>query len=217
MKGAPIQLSCTTNVQFERTRAVNKIINAPTLEDMREGKEILANEIGVVFKPAKKKSSELVGQFDPTIVSTQGTVEGGVYSNRAAHFEWLCDVGRGLGMDFEDMGKRRHGTAATLHFCDALYEIYGSEDQCVSLGASFAIEHWANAGFWDDLVEGMDKLNKREGPGVVLKDGTVSHKTPLGFWKFHQVRRRSSADLSLSLSLHVSSLLFTTTNHHHYH
>ena len=29
---------------------LQKIINAPTLEEMRDGKEILANEIGVVFK-----------------------------------------------------------------------------------------------------------------------------------------------------------------------
>ena len=65
-----------------------------------------------------------------------------MYSNRAAHFEWLCDVGKSIGLGFEDMGKRRHGTEATLHFCDKLYEIYGSEDLSVSLGASFAIEHW---------------------------------------------------------------------------
>ena len=32
----------------------------------------------------------------------------------------------------------------------------------------------------------MTKLNKRDGPGVTLKDGTVSHSAPLGFWKFHQ-------------------------------
>ena len=121
---------------------LNKIINAPTLEEMREGKEILANEIGVVFKPKSKRSSDVAGEFDPNIVSTTGTVEGGVYSNRAAHFEWLCDVGKSIGLGFEDMGKRRHGTEATLHFCDKLYEIYGSEDLSVSLGASFAIEHW---------------------------------------------------------------------------
>ena len=92
-------------------------------------------------------SAELAGSFDPSIVSTTGTVEGGVYSHRAAHFEWLCDVGGSLGMSFDDLGKRRHGTPATLHFCDKLFEIYGSEDLSVSLGASFAIEHWANAGF----------------------------------------------------------------------
>jgi len=165
---------------------LNKIINAPTLDEMREGKEILANEIGVVFKPKAKRTSEVAGSFDPSIVSTEGTVEGGVYSNRAAHFEWLCDVGKSMGLGFEELGKRRHGTPATLHFCDKLYEIYGSEDLSVSLGASFAIEHWANAGFWDDLVDGFTLLNKRDGPGVVLPDGTVSHRAPLGFWKFHQ-------------------------------
>jgi len=173
---------------------LNKIINAPTVEEMREGKEILANEIGVVFKPKGKRSKDLEGSYDPTIVSVQGTVEGGVYSNRAAHFEWLCDVGKSMGLKFEDMGKRRHGTEATLHFCDKLYEIYGSEDLSVSLGASFAIEHWANAGFWDDLIAGFSQLNRREGPGVTLEDGTISHKTPMGFWKFHAALEAQHAD-----------------------
>jgi len=173
---------------------LNKVINAPTLEEMREGKEILANEIGVVFKPKNKRSTDLAGSFDPSIVSTTGTVEGGVYSNRAAHFEWLCEVGKSIGLEFESLGKRRHGSASTLHFCDNLYEIYGSDDLSVSLGASFAIEHWANAGFWDDLVAGFEKLNKRQGPGVVLKDGSVSHTSPLGFWRFHQVLEAQHAE-----------------------
>ena len=173
---------------------LNKVINAPTKDEMREGKEILANEIGVVFKPAKKKSADVAGTFDPSIVSTSGTVEGGVYSHRAAHFEWLCDVGHSIGLGFEDLGKRRHGTPATLHFCDKLYEIYGSDDLSVSLGASFAIEHWANAGFWDDLVAGFTKLNERPGPGVRLPDGTVSHSSPLGFWRFHQALEAQHAE-----------------------
>jgi len=172
---------------------LNKVINAPTLDEMREGKEILANEIGVVFKPKSKRTAELkptpkrtATSFDPNVVSTEGTVEGGVYSNRAAHFEWLCDVGSSIGLEFDELGKRHLGTPATLHFCNQLFRIYGSADLSVSLGASFAIEHWANAGFWDDLVEGFAKLNQRDGPGVVLKDGTVSHTSPLGFWRFHQ-------------------------------
>ena len=41
------------------------------------------------------------------------------------------------------VGKRKHGSMHTIEFCDALYEIYGSDDPNVSLGASFAIEHWA--------------------------------------------------------------------------
>ena len=36
---------------------LNKVINSPTLEGAREGKEILANEIGVVFKPQEKKTA----------------------------------------------------------------------------------------------------------------------------------------------------------------
>jgi len=152
---------------------LNKIINSQTLEDMREGKEILANEIGVVFKPPNKKTAD--DGFDPNVVGVSGSVVGGVYNHRAAHFEWLVDVGKPLGLTFEQMGKRRHGTEKTLHFCDELFRIYGNDDPNIALGASFAIEHWANAGFWDDLVDGFTKMNKA---------GTV--KTPIGFWKFHQ-------------------------------
>ena len=153
---------------------LNKVINAPSLDDMREGKEILANEIGVVFRPPKKNLDTSKG-FDPSVVSVAGSVVGGVYNHRAAHFEWLCDVGESMGLSFDDLGKRKHGSESTLHFCDELYRIYGSDDPNVALGASFAIEHWANAGFWDDLVAGFSSMNKK---GVA--------QTPLGFWKFHQ-------------------------------
>lgn len=114
----------------------------------------------------------------PEFVSFQGSVEGGTYSHRAAHFEWLCDVGQSVGLSFDQLGKRRHGTLATLHFCDALFDIYGSEDPSTSIGASFAIEHWANAGFWDQLVQGFEQLNAR------LPEG--QKKYPMGFWRFHQ-------------------------------
>lgn len=107
-----------------------------------------------------------------------GSVEGGFYSHRAAHFEWLLDVGTPLGLDFSDLGKRQHGTAATLYFCDKLYEIYGSDDPSLALGASFAIEHWANGGFWDRLLSGFEELNR---------SGRLPAKTPLGFWRFHSV------------------------------
>lgn len=153
---------------------LNKIINSPSLDDMREGKEILANELGVVFKNNDDAKQDL-GAFDPGVVSVSGTVVGGVYNHRAAHFEWLCDVAETVGLNFEEIGKRKHGSPATLHFCDELYRIYGNDDPCVALGASFAIEHWANAGFWDDLVDGFSKMNRK---------GDI--ETPLGFWKFHQ-------------------------------
>lgn len=132
---------------------------------MRESKEILANEIGVVFKSPKTED----------IFSPEGTIEGGKYSHRAAHFEWLLDVGKALDLSFQDMGKRHHGTEETLHFCDALYDIYGSENPNVSLGASFAIEHWAaDSGFWDQLTQGFERFNKN------------NLYTPLGFWRYHR-------------------------------
>lgn len=157
---------------------LRKTINSPTVDEMRASKEILANEIGVVFKPggaAKKADAALGG--DPSVLSVAGSVEGGTYSHRAAHFEWLLDVGSSLGMAFDDLGKRRLGSPATLHFCDKLYEIYGSDNPSVALGASFAIEHWANAGFWDCLVDGFQELNRGD---------KLPAKVPLGFWRFHQ-------------------------------
>lgn len=87
-------------------------------------------------------------------------------------------MGKPLGLDFSDLGKRQHGTAATLYFCDKLYEIYGSDDPSLALGASFAIEHWANGGFWDRLLSGFEELNR---------SGRLPAKTPLGFWRFHSV------------------------------
>ena len=163
---------------------LRKVINSPSIDEMRASKEILANEIGVVFKAPGKKNKQVANGHDPSVVSVQGSVEGGVYSHRAAHFEWLLDVGKPLGLGFEDIGKRRHGSEATLHFCDKLYEIYGSDDPSVSIGASFAIEHWANAGFWDCLVDGFQKVNSA---------GTIP-KTPLGFWRFHQALEAQHAE-----------------------
>ena len=61
----------------------------PEVDLTPRGKEILANELGVVFNNAdgkgRRDSQEGVGgDFDPDLVSTEGTVEGGYYSHRAA-------------------------------------------------------------------------------------------------------------------------------------
>ena len=47
-------------------------------------------------------------------------MDGGICRFQAAHFEWLLKVGEGLGLSFDDLGKRRHGRPATLYFCDEL-------------------------------------------------------------------------------------------------
>ncbi len=151
-----------------------KTINADSLEGMRASKEILANEIGVVFNPGKESARRQDEHTDPKLVSTEGTVEGGTFRFRAAHFEWLLQIAAKLGLGFNDVGKRRHGTSATLFFCDELARLYGSEDYQISQAASFAVENWAAAGFWKELIEGFEKYNTRSGADL-----------PLAFFTWH--------------------------------
>lgn len=156
---------------------LQKVINAGSLEGMRASKEILANEIGVIFnKPGtvKADTADTDREGDPAIVSIEGSVDGGTFRFKAAHFEWLLRMGEYLGLGFNDMGKRRHGTPATLFFCDQLAAIYGSEDPNIAEGASFAVENWAAAGFWKQLVAGLEAFKKRECPEL-----------PLAFFTWH--------------------------------
>jgi hypothetical protein len=156
--------------------ALLKVINAPTLEQARASKEILMNELGVIYR----KPGQAVGaranlseddkdrEGDPDLVSTEGTVDGGIFRFRAAHFEWLLAVGAGLGLTFQDMGKRKHGTPSTLHFCDELQRLYGSDDGQIAEGASFAVENWAAAGFWQELEDGLMKIKQQRHPKLKL-------------------------------------------------
>jgi hypothetical protein len=150
-----------------------KVMNAADIDSYRSGKEILMNELGVVFRPTRAGATVADG-VDPDIVGTEGTVDGGRFRFTAAHFEWLLRFGAPLGLGFDDMGKRRHGTASTLFFCDELFRIYGSEDPSIAEGASYAVENWAAAGFWKELIAGLCAFKERECPEL-----------PLGFWIWH--------------------------------
>jgi len=152
---------------------LRKVINAADVESYRAGKEILMNELGVVFKPVTADAGAADG-VDPELVSTEGTVDGGRFKFAAAHFEWLIRFAKPLGLGFADMGKRRHGTAPTLFFCDELLRIYGSEDASEAEGASYAVEHWAAAGFWKELIAGLTAFKERE-----------CAELPLAFWTWH--------------------------------
>jgi len=79
-----------------------------------------------------------------------------------------------LGLTFDDMGKRRHGIPSTLHFCDELFRLYGSDDYNEAMGASFAVENWAAAGFWKELISGLERIKTREVPDL-----------PLAFFTWH--------------------------------
>jgi len=156
---------------------LHKTLNADTLEGMRASKEILANEIGVVFNSPAKAQADATGveqHGDPELVCTEGSVDGGVFRFRAAHFEWLLRISEKLGLSFDDMGRRVHGTDSTLFFCDELIRLYGSEDYMTSQAASYAVENWAAAGFWDQLVTGLVEYNKK-----------IASPLPLAFFTWH--------------------------------
>jgi hypothetical protein len=152
---------------------LRKVINAADLDTYRTGKEILLNELGVVFN-AGGRGSVPAGDTDPDLVATEGTVDGGRFRFGAAHFEWLVRFAKPLDLEFADIGKRRHGTPSTVHFCDELLEVYGSEDVSIAEGASYAVEHWAAAGFWKELIAGLEAFKQRECAGL-----------PLAFWTWH--------------------------------
>src|SRR5881409_1018139 len=72
--------------------ALNRVINADTLQAARESKEILMNELGVIYNKkggdghasageraaeAGKRDHDREG--DPALVSTEGTVDGGTF------------------------------------------------------------------------------------------------------------------------------------------
>ncbi len=137
-----------------------KMINADSVEGMHASKEILANEIGVIFnttKQSKKTGPKTSQDSDPELVSTEGTVEGGTFRFGAGHFEWLLRIADKLDLGYNDVGKRRHGTTTTLFFCDELARLYGSENYMISQASSYAVENWAAAGFWDELINGFKK------------------------------------------------------------
>ena len=175
VKAFIVQFSVFSNLFL--VAQLRKMINADSLDGMRASKEILANEIGVVFRSSKQRKLDVVDkdkEGDPELVSTDGTVEGGTFRFRAAHFEWLLYMASKLGLGFNDLGKSRHGIESTLFFCDELARLYGNEDYAVSQSASYAVENWANAGFWDELVDGFTTYNHRQNVDL-----------PLAFFTWH--------------------------------
>jgi pyrroloquinoline quinone (PQQ) biosynthesis protein C len=166
IKAFVIQFSVFSN-QFLIAQ-LNKMIHADTLESMRASKEILANEIGVRFK------SNAPAQGSETLGSTEGSIEGGVFHFGAGHFEWLYHLAKKLGLTFAEIGQPKHGTAPTLFFCNELIRLYGGDDYQVSQAASYAVENWAAAGFWKQLIQGFRRFNEKNGTNL-----------PLGFFVWH--------------------------------
>src|SRR5438874_9750218 len=88
---------------------LRKVMNAPTLEQYHAGKEILMNELGVVFRkegPGRGAFAE-GDAAGPDHVGTEGTVDGSRYRHSAAHFEWLVHMAEPLGIQLDQLRKRR--------------------------------------------------------------------------------------------------------------
>jgi hypothetical protein len=157
---------------------LRKVLVAPDIQAYRAGKEILLNELGVAFRGPRP----LPG-LTPDLAPSEGSVDGGTYRHASAHFEWLVAFAEPLGMTFQDLGKRQHATPETRRFCERLVNLYGSSDPNIAAGASYAIEHWAAAGFWRDLIRGLERF--KESGGLPLN---------LGFWVFHDRLEQQHAD-----------------------
>jgi hypothetical protein len=178
VKHLTVQFSVFSHLFVEAQ--LRKVMNAPSLDQYRAGKEILMNELGVLFRQdglGTAASPTVQGDVAiPELIGTEGSVDGSRYRHVAAHFEWLVRFGEALGLGFDELGKRRHGTPSTLFFCDELLRVYGSEDPWFAEGASYAVEHWAAAGFWKQLIWGLRAFRSRECPGL-----------PLGFFIWHDM------------------------------
>jgi hypothetical protein len=149
-----------------------RMVNAATEEEEKEARAILGSEIGV------------------SIDAATGNIEGHRFSHNAAHIKWLRDVGEMLGLDRNQLGKWAMGSEATHLFLKQLEEVYGSPDNNVGAGASFAIESWAGYGigkgkelesnnFWRELIVGLEGYNERHRETLGLLPLNI------GFFKFH--------------------------------
>lgn len=156
---------------------LKKVINAPDIDSMRDGKEILMNELGVIYSPHHRTDMDCNTPATQLAHQHEDQRENEHHSThdhyQTAHFEWLLKLCEPLNLQFTDLGKRKHGTESTLFFCDELERLYGDEEAQASIAAAYAVENWAAAGltnrtsaqygdnFWVQLVKGIEAYNDR--------------------------------------------------------
>ncbi|MBV1884284.1 MAG: hypothetical protein KUG82_21765 [Pseudomonadales bacterium] len=128
-----VQFSVFANLSL--SAQLEKMQNAETVAALRSATENLAQEVG-------------------DIASADG-------EERGTHYEWLLKMGEELGLGFSDMGKRHHGSVSTLFFCDELSRLVGDKCCLTATAASYAMDSWAAAGYWDHLVEGLVKFKAK--------------------------------------------------------
>ena len=150
------------------------VANAPTLEAYRERLNVLLNEKGIPYKEGFE--GDLNGQWHWTTV----------------HFTWMMNMGAGLGLGFEDLGKIWIGTKGAQDFAKATFDHYGHIEQNHASGAAFAIENWAANNLWKKWIAGMEKLNEEL-------------KTPvnIGYLKYHDTEEEHHSQATLDELLEI--------------
>lgn len=153
--------------QFNAAQA-QLVANAPTLEAYQERLNVLLNEEGIPY--ADGFEGELTGKW------TMQTV----------HFTWLRNMGRGLGLEFEDLAKVWLAQPGTRAFVDAVFKYYASTNPNTALGASFGIENWAANYLWEPWIAGMQKLNAARAKPV-----------DLGYLTYHELEEKHHSQATL--------------------
>ncbi|HHK41621.1 MAG TPA: hypothetical protein ENJ50_04300 [Planctomycetaceae bacterium] len=136
-------------LQFDVAQA-KLVANAPTRESYEERLRVLLNEKGIPYEDGFE--GELTGRWNEATV----------------HFTWMQNMARGLGLNFEDIGKIWVGLPGTKAFVQATFDLYGSTDPSTAAGATFAIENWAANALWKPWIAGMEKLNNERRDKVDL-------------------------------------------------
>jgi len=154
-------------LQFDVAQA-KLVANAPTEEAYRERLHVLLNEKGIPYQSGFE--GELTRRWSPQTV----------------HFTWMLNMARGLGLEFEDVGKIWLAQPGTRAFVDATFENYASIEPNVSAGASFAIENWAANALWNPWIDAMEKLNARR-----------EERVDLGYLKYHAIEEQHHSQATL--------------------
>ena len=151
-----VQQFSVFGLQFDVAQA-KLVANAPTPEAYQERLNVLLNEKGIPYKDGFE--GELTGKWNPS----------------TTHFTWMQNMGRGLGLNFEDLGKIWIALPGTKQFVETTFNTYASTDPNIAAGATFAIENWAANALWKPWIAGMKKLNE-----------TLESPVNLGYLTYHE-------------------------------
>jgi len=100
------------------------------------------------------------------------------FNFRSSRFEKFLEFAKKLDLSYEELGKRDYASLYTLYFCDELNRLYGSDDTTISIASTYAFEIWIQTNFWDELIEGFEKINEN-------RKSAGEDNLPLFFWTYN--------------------------------